>query len=614
MELGGEPPFSEPENAEIRAYLAKLLASPAFATSSRKARLLRYLVEAALCGRASQVTEYGIGLDVFDKDSSFDPRVDSAVRAEISRLRQKLKEHYAASDDEFVIDFPQRGYVAMITRRKSEPALAPRRSGRSIGVLAGVFMVTAIAAGILLWRGVFSRATVQSIVVLPFQNLSPDSSDQYLADGITEELTNQLAQWPDLRVVARTSASQFKGKGVDVREIGKVLNVAAVLEGSFERQGDRIRVTAQLNRSSNGYHIWSKSFEAQSNDMLALQTGMARAIATAVRGAGQGTPPSAPDSTTNPEAHDLYLRANYQLSLRTPDAAKQSLALFQEAAAADPNYVSAYLGIARAEMALVHITAVAPGEGRATARQALEKALAIDPRDAESLGELANLDYRDDWDWPRAEHEFRLAVEHGAQATTHSYYGWSLATRGRFEEAHQQFRIAEDLDPLNASVRVNEVVAFYLERNYGAAERMLQELVDSKLDALDGHLLLGLMAIYRHDCAKATAEGEWTTRAFPAPMTKFGLGLNAACRGQIDEARRDFAEAGHPNGRAVASPYQLAMGYASINDKDAAFSFLEKSAGAKEGQILYLKYEPLFDGIRTDPRFLALEKKVGLIE
>lgn len=619
MELSGESRFSEAERAEIRAELDRLLASALFATSARKARLLRYLVDAALDGRSSQVSEYAIGLDVFDKGDSFDPRTDSVVRAEISRLRQKLREYYAASADEIVIDIPQRGYAPTIARRKAEPAAAessppaPSRGVRPSAVLAGLAIVAVLAGGVVLWQ-VTARNTVDSIVVLPFQNLSADAKDQYLADGVTEELTNQLAQWPDLRVVARTSASQFKGRGVDVREIGKVLNVAAVLEGSFERQGDRIRVTAQLNRSSNGYHIWSKSFEAQSHDMMALQDQMARSIAAAVRGAGRAAPPVVLDSTSNPEAHDLYLRANYQLSLRTPDSFRESLALFQAAVEKDPAYVSAYRGIASAEMALVHITAEAAEPGHARARAALEKAVALDPHDAESLGEIANLDYRDYWDWPRAEREFQQAEEHGAQATTHSYYGWSLATRGRFKEAHRQFQVAEDLDPLNAAVRVNEVVAYYLERNYSAAERMLQELIDSKLDPLDGHLLLGLMAIYRHDCDKAALQSEWTSRAFPAPMTKFGLGLVSACRGQIDQARRQFEEAAQPSGRAVASPYQLALGYAAINDKETALSFLQKSAEAKEGQILYIKYEPLFDGIRPDARFVDLEKKVGLTQ
>ncbi len=613
MELSGESRFSEAERAQLRSYLDQLLTSPLFANSARKARLLKYLVEAAIDGR--QLSEYAIGLDAFDKSDSFDPRIDSAVRAEISRLRQKLKEHYASSADEIVIEIPQRGYIPAITRRKPQPAAQPEPPPparvRWSAVAVGIAMLAVLAAGIVLWRS-SSRQSVNSIVVLPFQNLSTDRGDQYLADGVTEELTNQLAQWPDLRVVARTSASQFKGRGVDVREIGKILNVAAVLEGSFERQGDRIRITAQLNRTSNGYHIWSKSFNAESHDMLTLQEQMAREIAATVRGAAQAQPPAASDSTSDPEAHDLYLRASYEFSRRTPDGYRQSLELFEAAAGKDPAYTGAYRGIARAEMALVHITAEPAAEGHDRARAALEKVLALNPQDTEALGEVANLDYRDYWDWPRAEHGFKLAVAHGAQATTRSYYGWALATRGQFKEAHQQFRIAEDLDPLNAAIRVNQVVAYYLDRDYAGAEGMLQKLIDSKLDELDGHLLAGLMAIYQHQCDKAAVQSEWNTRAFPAPMTTFGLGLISACRGHLEQARAQFAAAQKPSGRAIVSPYQLALGYASIGDRDTAFAFLEKSAQAREGQILYIKYEPLFDSIRSDPRFLVLEKKVGL--
>jgi len=516
-----------------------------------------------------------------------------------------------------VIDLPSRGYGPVIALRETP---APKSSAERKQPIAHRWWITAgavlalAAAGWFLWQRMVGRPMIGSIVVLPFQNLSADPQNQYLADGLTEELTNQLAQWSDLRVVARTSAAQFKGRGVDVREIGRVLNVAAVLEGSFERDGDRIRVTAQLNRSSNGYHMWSKSFETRSRDMMALQEDIAKAIAGEVRGARAALPAKSADSTADPEAHDLYLRANYQLSLRTPGALRNSLGLFQQAVDRDPSYVSAYKGIARAELSLVHFTAEGPGPGHARAREAIEKALKLDPNDAESLGQVASLDYMYDWNWPQAEHEFQHALERGGQAATRSSYGWSLATRGRFAEAHRQFRIAQDMDPLNETPRVNEVMAYYLGRDYGGAKRILNELIDSKMGELDGHLLLGLIAIVEHDCDLASRHSEWNSRAFPAPMTTFGRALVAGCRGDVTVSRGLLAEAEQGHGKPVVSPYQLALGYAYLGDRDAALKFLEKSAEEKEGQILYLKYEPIFDAMRSDPRFVAMERKVGLMQ
>jgi len=625
--------FAPSEILRIRAQLEKLLLAPAFLASERRTRLLRHLVEQTLEGKGEQITEYGIGLDIFDRPPSFDPRLESIVRTEASRLRQKLKEYYSTGGlaDSVHIEIPQRSYVPVITFRdpvtlqeppKAVPQTFPQAPGRSRVRLSIVAVIALAAITILAWVDLRSGWTFESVanppvgslVVLPFQNLSADPQNQYLADGLTEELTNQLAQWSDLRVVARTSAAQFKGKGVDVREIGRVLNVAAVLEGSFERDGDRIRVTAQLNRSSNGYHVWSKSFETRSRDMMALQEEMAKAIASAVRGAHAAPAPRSADSTADPDAHDLYLRANYQLSLRTPVSLRNSLALFQQAVGRDPSYVAAYKGIARAELALVHFTAEGPGPGHARAREAIEKALKLDPNDAESLGQVASLDYMYDWNWPRAEREFQQALERGGQAATRSSYGWSLATRGRFAEAHRQFRIAQDVDPLNEGPRVNEVMAYYLGRDYGGAKRILNELINSKMGELDGHLLLGLIAIVEHDCDLASGHSEWNSRAFPAPMTTFGRALVAGCRGGITESHRLLAEAEQGRGKTVVSPYQLALGYAYLGDRDTALKFLEKSAEEKEGQILYLKYEPIFDAMRSDPRFVAMERKVGLMQ
>jgi serine/threonine-protein kinase len=608
-EVSGEPPYSASDAAEFRTYLDRLVASGVFGGSARKSQLLRYLAERALSGRESEITEYAIGLDVFEKPPSFDPRIDSAVRSEISRLRQRLKEHYQLEgrSDPVVIEFPQRSYVPVFSFAKVD---APKpRSPWPLAIAAAVLVLAGVAAFIL-WRARADKSSVGSIAVLPFANLSADPRNEYIADGLTEELTNELAQFRDLRVVARTSAFQFKGKAVDVREIGRRLNVEAILEGSFDRQDDKIRITAQLNRTSNGYHLWSKAFEAQSPDMMAVQDEMARAIAQAIRGIGAAPAPVAVATTNNPEAHDLFLQASYQFSLRTVDAIRKGRELLRSAVEKDPSYGTAYRGIARAEIALVHLTAEPPREGLDAARKALEKALALNPHDAEALGELGDLKYVWDWDWPAAEADFRAAVEQGAQATTHSYYGWGLATRGRFDEAHRELRAAEDLDPLNTGPKFNEGMAFAMQRRYREAKQLFQDMVDSKTGPLEGHLMVGLVGIYEHDCGKASEEFDAAAKQYSAPLTKFGLALAAACTGRIDDSRSLLKEAA--SGKGFVSPYQLALGYAYIKDDQKAFQALEESAEAREGQILYIRYEPLFDSIRADPRFVDLERRVGL--
>jgi TolB-like protein len=605
-------PFDESKLAEIRAHLDSLLASTAFAGSTRRGQLLRYLSDRALSGRPSEISEYGIGLDVFSKPPSFDPRIDSTIRSEISRLRQKLRDYYSTDGREsrVMVELPSRSYVPEFTFNARETPRAPKWPSHGT-LLAAIGIVAVVLGGFAFWRmRARSRPAIESLVVLPFANMSSDPRNEYLADGLTEELTNDLAQWPDLRVVARTSAFEFKGKGVDVREVGRKLNVEAVLEGSIDQQGDRIRVTAQLNRASNGFHLWSKSFESQSSDMMLLKEQMARSIADAVRGAGRSPSPPAPVRSTNSaEALDLYLQGNYQISLHTPESYQKADDLCHTAASKDPSYVSAYLCIANAENSLIHLTVEPPDEGFERIRKALNSALAIDPNSAEAHGFMGNIAYIHDWDWPRAEREYRFAVEHGNQARAHSQYGWALATRGRFREAQQQFRISDDLDPLGS--RFNEMLAFMLERKFPEANLVLRRMLEEHPDQLAAHSFLGLIAMYRHDCKTASSEFEWCARQSQIPFTKILLAFGCACRGEQDQARANLQQV--ESVAAFVSPYQLAMGYAFVHDAPRAISYLEKSAADHEGQVLYIRYDPVFDEIRADPAFVALEKKLGLL-
>jgi TolB-like protein len=617
-----DPSFAPVDAGQVRACLDALLSSPEFSASGRKAQLLRYLVEQTLAGQGSKITEYGIGLDVFERPASFDPRTDSLVRAEISRLRIKLKRYYddGSRTDPIVIDLPQRGYVPRFTFRKAEAAdpvrseePAPPQSRPPLWAIA-LLVPLVVLAGVTYWYArTPSPGPLKSLVVLPFENYSKDPQNEYLADGLTEELTNQLAQWRELRVVARTSAFTFKGKPVDVRQIGRQLNVDAVLEGSCVKQADRIKITAQLSRAADGYHLWSRSFEARSNDMLSVQDEMAQAIATAVHGVGRDRPaPAAALSTTNADAHDLFLRASHEFSRHTPESVKSGLDLLHQAVKLDPGYVRAYIMIERAEVALNRYTAQSPREGMERAKAALETALELDPRSSDAHGDMAFIAYNYDWDWPRSEREFKLALDQGADATIHSFYGSILATRGRFEEARREFGIAQDLDPLGMPPRVNQAIALELERRYTDEIRVLRGALDINPNQFDIHYALGLVSATVGDCKAGYSETRLAAEHFQAPVTRLGLALvDALCGGDKGPLVRFLAEA--EKGMAgFVSPYQLASAYAYLNKKDQAIGYLEKSADAKEGQITFIKYAQAFDGIRSDPRFVALEKRVGL--
>lgn len=630
VESQASPRSPDSRSREIRACLARLLATPQFSASSRRGQLLQYLVQHTLAGDADQINEYAIGLEVFDRPSSFDPRIESIVRTEFSRLRKRLKDYYTEEgrSDPIAIDFPPRSYVATFEFRNATTVLEPggtpqppqpesqppRRAARFAPIFIVPILVAIAAAGFMLWKQHLPPAAlkqpINAIVVLPFENYSPNHQDEYIADGMTEELTNDLAQWRDLRVVARTSAFAFKGKGEDVRSIGRQLGVDAVLEGSFIRQGDQVRITAQLNRTSDGYHLWSHSYDTETNNLLAVQEQVANSITTAIQQVRGGSPPPIREPTANPRAHDLYLQGEYQLYLNTPASVIKAIDLFNGAVAVDPAFARAWLGIGRAELVATSLTAVTHEESIPRIRQAAQKALDLDPTLGDAHTLLADVAYIWDWDWTQADTEFRRALELGAGSEARARYAWALTTRGQFAEAHRQFHLAAEQDPLAVIPPFDEFFAYNFERNLPGQKQVLQRMLQLHPDFLGAHALTVVMSIQQHDCATARTEADWLGSTYPnIPAAQSTLAYAAACAGDKPEALRRIARM-----TALQAPaYQLAIAYALLHDTNNAIAQLNQSANAHEGQILYLRYDPFFDEIRNDPRYIALEHRVGLL-
>lgn len=610
-----------PQGGEVRAQLDRLLSRPAFSLSLRRGQLLRYLVERTLDDESDAINEYAIGVDVFERPASFDPRIESIVRTEAGRLRQKLKEYYATdgADDRILIEIPPRGYqpVFAIRAPQATPALpipvAPEEHSRgrwaaTWPVIAALLLLS--AAGAALWRVNLGRGRpIHSLVVLPFQNFSPNGADQYLADGLTDELTNEFANWKDLRVVARTSAFQYKGKGVDVRQIGRDLRVDAALEGSLAREGDHVRITAQLNRTEDGYHLWSHAYDTRSGDMLTVQREIAQAIAGAVSRLGIKAPSQLTrPSTNNPEALDLYLRASYQYARLTPASIGESIGLFHAAIDKDPSYARAYTGLAAAELELTSFNSPS-SEAFARARASLAEALRLDPDAGDAHGLLAEIEENRDWDWPRAEREYQVALEKGAQASTRAAYGWSLAWHGRYADAQQQCATAENLEPLGIAPRFCQFYVYYYQRQFAKAQSTLQETLELKPGLIYAHLQLGRVALLMRECAEADRQFASAAQALAAPEATVHRAYECSCRGETDRAQRYLRQAA-----STISPgkiYELAIGYALVHDRDAAVVYLRKSAAAREPLVSILR-DPAFDELHGDARFTALENLAGL--
>ena len=511
--------------------------------------------------------------------------------------------------------------------RAQSPLLEPHAAGRipkpsrpaTRLIVAIVIVALAVVSALSGMRWLKSRRAAalphsHALAVLPLQNLSKDAAQDYFVDGFTEELVTDIAQIHSLRVISRTSTMVYKGTHKPLPEIARELHVDLILEGSVVRDGDRVRVTAQLINAPTDTHLWAQTYESTINNILDIQSQISRAIAEDVRLdlSPEEKQRLASVPAVDPEAHDLYLKGGYQFSLQTPDSIRQSLTLFQSAAAKDPRFAMAYVGIAQAEAALLQITAETPEESTQHEREALAKALEIDPHLGDAHGLLASLSYYQDWDWPGAEREFKAALAEGARGPTEQRYGFALLTRGRFDEGNAHIQSALELDPLGNSPRVTQILALILEKRFAEARQKSKELVSSNPNFLAAHILSAVIASQDRDCNEDAAQTDWIAKNFPSPVAQVMLASPAVCRGDFADARRHLQAAAALK-PGFASPYQLALGYASIHDRETAIAYLQKSAEMREPQILFLKIEYAFDELRSDPRFLALERRLGLI-
>ena len=510
---------------------------------------------------------------------------------------------------------------SVATPLAAEEGLAAK-GHRSRVLWVAVVLATAAVIGLMGLRWIagkpvptHSPLSPPILAVLPMLNLSGDAGQEYFADGFTDELVTDLAQIHSLRVISRTSTIRYKKSKKPLPQIARELHARYVLEGSVAREGTQVRVTAQLIDARTDTHISARSYVDNLENVFDVEDEIARAIVSDVDldlSPGERSRLASAHGI-DPQAHDLYLKASYAFAQQTPVSIRESLTLYRAAAAKAPAFARAYLGIAQAETALLQITAESPEESVRHEKEALAKALTIDPHLADAHGLLATLTYTYDWDWPRAEREFRLALAQGAQAPTEQRFGAYLITRGRFEEGTAHVQKALELDPLGNSPRVNQFFAYYFQRKYADARRELVALLKREPDFLAGHALLGLVSMMQYDCNETAAQADWVEKHFASPLAKFESALSNICVRDSAAARLSLAAAASSSGRPYASPYQLALGYAAIHDNATALSFLERSAAIREPQVLYLKVEPLFDSLRRESRFIYLERRLGLL-
>jgi serine/threonine-protein kinase len=598
---------------EVREHLEKVLASSSFAGAARVQRLLRFVVEESLEGRADEIKESVLAVQVFGRRSDFDSHSDSVVRVHATHLRKRLREYYRTDGlrDGVVIDFPPGAYVPAFRPANGLPAAAAGRRRRKwllpVAVLAS--LAAAVALGTFGW---LARNSPTSIAVLPFASLDGASQDDYLAEGIAEDLMTSLARSPDLRVVARTSAFQFRGKNISARSVGRDLGASVLLEGSIRGNRDHLKIDAQLVNAGSGFDLWSENWEGAAGDVPLFEEQIVRAVRQALpRPAGKREPTASATAFRPPlpSAQEAYWRGRYLFS-KGFETRAGSIKFLEEAARADPGYAPAYAGLTTAYASMAFHMEGDVGDLAAKARSAGRRALQLDPASSETLASLAMLSYAFDHDWAGAERDFERALEiNPSNARGHLQYALGLMSRARFDAAIAHIRAARVLDPLSYAIGNDLTVALYCAGRYDEAIASARQTLRNDPKFVYGHVALADGFALKGNSTAAIAEFEQAIRALGRDPWIIGpMGYALARAGRKEEAANIAREIESADGGGV----QLAHVYAGLGDKPRALDALERAYAQRIVDLNFMAVDPMLASLRAEPRFVALKGRMGL--
>jgi len=506
-----------------------------------------------------------------------------------------------------------------LTRAGAPPPFARRAARPALSVAAGV---AALVAGyaILSRRPVTgtSGEPARSIAVLPLVNIGADPNNEPFSDGMSEELMTALAKVEGLRVAARTSAFTFKGKAVDAREIGSKLGVGYVLAGGVRRAGDRMRVSVQLINAETGYHVWSDEYDRDTRDVFAVQDEIARAIVGALRvrlsGAAGGS--LVKRSTGSPEAHDLYLQGRYFFARRDSASLRKAQDYFERAIQQDSSYALAWAGLSDAYSHIGVFGYVPPRAVYAKAKAAALRALALDSTLAGAHTSLGFIALFYDWDWPTAGRELDRALALDPRyPDAHLFHGWYFVATNRIDDAIREVQTAVNLDPFSSVNNARLATMLFLARRYDdvlAQSRRVMEL-DSMFQGRVGRAELARAYLWLGRCAESLAAQEGRPGLAVAVWVGL-LGYTYARCGRRAQALAELDRLGAEvrQGRFV-SHLALAMIHAGLGDNERALAELDSAYVERAWGMFVLRVDPAFDGLRADPRFGRLLKKVGLV-
>lgn len=582
--------FAAPET--IRAQVERITASEVFRRAERQCRFLRYIVDQRLAGTSDRLKGYTIGLDVFDRDASFDPNLDSIVRVEAGRLRSKLRDYYqdAGREDRVLIDLPRGAYAPFISLREERVLPLEERAARPA------------------LRG--------SVAVLPFRNLSNDAEQEFFCDGLTDTVITALARQRQLKVISLTSVMRYKMTQRSIPDIGEELNVTHVVEGTIVRDGGRVRVSAQLIEAATDHHVWAEAFERDISGVIRVQREVADMIAAQLL--RELLPDGSPvtHERVKPDAVEVYLLGRGYRRRLTREGIEKAAQCFKQAIALDMNFAAAYGATASCYCVLgsFGFELEAPEKLIPVGLEYSRRAMELDPGQVEPMVYTGIMTLKFEWNWQEARRLFEAALAlNPNDSLAHLQYCLYFESLGQFDQAIVEAERGRQIAPLSAEANI--YLAWQLHQA-GRGEEALSRLLWT-LDLSPGlwavHWAMGQVHLAAGRNAAAIAafqDAVQTGGGYVMPLQ--GLGYAHAVTGDHGAARDVLARLRDMGSRAYVSPCCRAAIHAGLGEADACFALLEEAFRLRSRSMAWLNVSREYASLRADPRFADIVRRIGI--
>ena len=573
----------------VREQLERILAGSTFQQVDRLRRFLSFVVLEAIAGHRDELKEYVVGIQVFGKETSFDPRTDPVVRVQARRLRARLVQYYAeeGAADEIVIDLPKGGYCPVFSHRQGETA---RRHTLSTAIV--------------------NRNTA---CVLEFADHSPGGDLGYFCKGLREEVIHHMSSLANLRVLAWEETAPD-----GLQERSSPDDAAVIITGSVRTSGDRVRVTARFLDGITRCYLWSTSIDGLVSDMFGTQERVAQTIADKLGSelVALSSPRRRRPGAVNLAAHNLYLQGRYHLSQRTEEGLRKAVEFFEKSLTEDPEYGIAHSGLADAYALLAHYGVLGPAEVWTKVAATAASAVMLDGDSAEAQTSLAHAKATQDWDWQGAEHAFRRAISlDPSYATAHHWYATSvLVPTGRIDEALSQLRIAQSLDPVSAIIARDVAMMYYYKHDFDSALEQCDNAIELNPHFAPAYLTLGFVQEQRHDLDESEAALERAVRL--APRSPRSIGALARFCAITDKRRRALMLLHTLEALAkdrYVTPFEFGALYFGLGQIDESRTWLAKAVDDRSFELLAIRADPRWESLREHPALAPLVAKAGTV-